>query len=70
MSTATIPAVEAEDIDEIVAVLRWRFRNLVQSGYGLEEAAVLASHPQIDLHEALDLVERGCPPETAVRILV
>jgi len=24
----------------------------------------------VDLHRAIDLVERGCPPETALRILL
>jgi hypothetical protein len=29
----------------------------------------LASRFDVDLHEAISLVERGCPPELAIRIL-
>lgn len=32
-------------------------------------AARLAPDPQYDLHALIELVERGCPPELAVRIL-
>jgi hypothetical protein len=32
-------------------------------------AAELAEHREIDLHVALELVERGCPPELAAQIL-
>jgi hypothetical protein len=31
---------------------------------------VLASHVEIDLHDASALTRRGCPPETALRILL
>ena len=70
MSTATVPLVETSDVDEIVAVLQWRFHRLAESGYGLEQSAVLATHPGIDVQEAIGLLAQGCPPETAVRILV
>jgi hypothetical protein len=70
MDTKIEHKLEASEIDEVVAVLRWRFSRLVRAGYGLEDAAVVAAHPEIDLHEAVSLVERGCRPETAIRILV
>ena len=56
--------VEAEE------VLRWRFDELVRAGYEAGEAMVVASHVEIDLHDAVDLVRRGCPTETALRILL
>ena len=65
-------AVQFELIDGTVseAVLRWRFEELVRSGYDIESASVLASHVEIDLHDASALTRRGCPPETALRILL
>jgi hypothetical protein len=50
--------------------LRWRFEELVRSGYDIGSALVLASHVEIDLHDASALTRRGCPPETALRILL
>lgn len=69
MSTVLAPALETPETDEVLAVLRWRFSQLAEAGFALEDAVILATEPQIDLHEAVGLVERGCPPETAFRIL-
>jgi hypothetical protein len=55
---------------EVEAILRWRFEELVRSGYDVASALVLASHVEIDLHEASALVRRGCPSETALNILL
>jgi len=60
----TISETEAE------AILRWRFDELVRSGYDVSSALVLASHVEIDLHDATALTRRGCPPQTAVDILL
>jgi diacylglycerol kinase family enzyme len=38
-------------------------------GTGNDLAATLAVDREIDLHALLKLVDRGCPPELAVRIL-
>ena len=35
----------------------------------VDDASLLAHHDDVDLHEAVDLVRRGCPPATALRIL-
>ena len=51
-------------------VARWRLEQLVRAGYDETEALVLADLVHIDLHAALDLVGRGCPSDTALRILV
>jgi hypothetical protein len=38
-------------------------------GFPGDDAVALASRFEVDLHEAIALVERGCPPELAIRIL-
>ncbi len=49
---------------------RWRTEELERAGYGQEAAAALASRHDVDLHLAVELVERGCDPELALRILL
>lgn len=56
--------------DEVLRVLRWRFTQLTRVGYLPEQAVILAAAGDIDLHVAIDLVRRGCPPSTALRILL
>jgi hypothetical protein len=51
------------------AVVSWRRRQLVEAGFGAAFADSLARDPQYDLHALIELVEQGCPPELAVRIL-
>ena len=50
-------------------VERWRADALERAGYARDAAAELAARADVDLHHAIELVERGCPPETALRIL-
>lgn len=50
-------------------VARWRRRQLTAAGFGLPLATMLSRDPRWDLHALIELVERGCPPELAVRIL-
>ncbi len=50
-------------------VNRWRREQLVLSGFTLPLAARLARDPGYDLHRLIQLVEQGCAPELAVRIL-
>ncbi|HKO74623.1 MAG TPA: hypothetical protein VJU01_04855 [Gaiellaceae bacterium] len=52
-----------------VEVNRWRREQLVLSGFSLPLAALIAGDPGYDLHRLIQLVEQGCPPELAVRIL-
>jgi len=58
------------DETEAERVVRWRFEELVRSGYDFDAALELAVHSEIDLHLACALVHRGCTPETARRILL
>ena len=60
----TLEAAEAE------AVLRWRLEVLTRAGFDPGKAMILASHVEVDLHAAADLVRRGCPPETAMQIVL
>ena len=65
-------AAQFEDlrIDEAAEVLAWRFDALCRSGFDLDAAAVLAANVEVDLHKAVELVGRGCPPDLAARILL
>ena len=50
-------------------LVRWRREQLVGSGFPFPLAARLAKDSRYDLHALIELVERGCPPALAVRIL-
>jgi hypothetical protein len=52
-----------------VDVQAWRRRRLIEVGFPGAVADVVSSDPRFDLHALLQLVDRGCPPELAVRIL-
>ena len=51
-------------------IARWRAEELERAGYGPDDAVELAGRPYVDLHLAIELIERGCPADTAVRILL
>jgi hypothetical protein len=50
-------------------VLEWRAETLLRAGFAPDAALDLAFSKHVDLHEAVRLVQRGCPPDTALRIL-
>ena len=50
-------------------VARWRRQQLLDSGFPLPLAARIAKDPRYDLHALIELVERGCSCDLAVRIL-
>jgi hypothetical protein len=54
----------------VEAVLRWRFEELVRAGYDAGSALILAGNADVDLHAACRLLARGCPPETALQIVL
>jgi hypothetical protein len=62
--TPVAPLVQADD-----AVVRWRRGRLLDAGCASDLAARLAGDRQIELHAVLDLIEAGCPPVLAARIL-
>ncbi len=51
-------------------VTAWRACELLKAGYEPLVAVDLAEHQEVDLHLALELVERGCSPDLAARILL
>ena len=61
MSTATRAELEAQFV-------AWRRDRLVAAGFPLPVATRLARDPRHDVHSLIELVERGCAPELAVRI--
>jgi hypothetical protein len=65
-------AAQFELLDEAQAqqILSWRFDALTRAGYEASDALVLATRVEVDLHVATDLLTRGCPVSTALRILL
>jgi hypothetical protein len=55
---------------ELERVERWRADALERAGFSADAAGRIAARPDVDLHSAIDLVERGCPPDVALRILL
>jgi hypothetical protein len=47
----------------------WRQQRLVAAGVEAQLATRLVDEALVDLHELLVLLDRGCPPELAARIL-
>jgi hypothetical protein len=66
MSTTELQIVETE----AERVERWRAEALEKVGYDAESARHLAARNDVDLHQAVELVESGCTPELALRILL
>jgi hypothetical protein len=57
-------------VDEREQVDGWRLKELVDAGYPVHLAELLAYNHDVDLHQAVNLVKRlHCSPQTAVRIL-
>jgi hypothetical protein len=50
-------------------VAGWRRSVLERAGFAPSLATALAEDARIDLHDLLNLVDRGCPAELAARIL-
>lgn len=60
----TLIETESERIE------RWRAEELERAGYEPTSAARIAVRHDIDLHRAVDLLGRGCPPDLALKILL
>src|SRR5436190_24019185 len=54
---------------EVTAVSSWRRGLLVRAGFPPALASELANDGRTDVHALLELIDRGCPPELAARIL-
>jgi hypothetical protein len=66
MTVAERSALNESWID---TVREWRLEELLRAGYEVEDATEVAFHLEVDLHQAVDLVRRGCPSATAVQIV-
>ena len=55
--------------DAGAAVEAWRLHVLLQAGYPLRVAERIA-RSDADLHQAVAMLQRGCTPQVAARILV
>jgi hypothetical protein len=58
------------DQSEIERIERWRAEELERAGYEPRVAGRLAVRHEVDLHTAVGLLERGCPPDLALKILL
>jgi hypothetical protein len=58
-----VPAAPAPD------VVAWRAARLTTHGFDAVTARRMARDLRYDLHAAIGLIERGCPPHLAARIL-
>jgi len=50
-------------------VAAWRLHRLLDAGFAPTLGAQLATVPGLDVHALLELVDRGCAPALAARIL-
>jgi len=62
--TTTVGARASSD-----PIVDWRRGRLLHAGFATDLAAHLAEDCGVDLHALLNLVDRGCPPDLAARIL-
>jgi hypothetical protein len=63
-----LATIEVEH-DERGKVESWRLHVLIEAGYPLPLAERIA-RSEVDLHTAVELLGRGCRPETAAEILL
>jgi hypothetical protein len=52
-----------------IDVQAWRRCRLLEAGFPAQLAEAVAADSRFDLHALLQLVDRGCPAELAVRIV-
>jgi hypothetical protein len=50
-------------------LVSWRYQRLRKAGVDAEPAEALSHDCDLDLHALIELIERGCPPVLAARIL-
>jgi hypothetical protein len=65
-----VSTVDVTNRSELEQVVRWRAAELERGGYPPEAAARVAARHDVDLHRAVELLERGCSPELALKILL
>jgi hypothetical protein len=70
MSDMSTTEIEVLPESEEERVISWRAEELMRAGFDGCTAIELALIPHVDLHKAVSLLRHGCPPSTAVRILL
>lgn len=66
----TAAEITLDQNTEAGRVVDWRREELQRAGYDGASAEQLAARVDVDLHVAVDLLRQGCPPETALEILL
>jgi hypothetical protein len=66
----TVEELNRFEEPETAVVVEWRFLQLERSGYTADAAIELATHLEVDLHQAAALAEQGCPDVLALAILL
>ena len=61
--------IQTED-RELEQIRMWRLEVLSEAGYAPSVAAELADRLDVDLHQAVRLLRRGCPVDLAAQILL
>jgi hypothetical protein len=67
MSAAELETLYGTEVDRVE---QWRHEALERAGYDPESALVLAASHDVDLHDAVGLLERGCTIDLALQILL
>ena len=62
MSTTDIAYAETEQ----QRIESWRMEALERAGYDRRASAILACRKDVDLHQAISLLQNGCSPELAL----
>jgi hypothetical protein len=67
-----MPAADLQisEVTERERIEMWRAEALERAGYDPDSAVELATRHDVDLHLAVELLEQGCPVDTALRILL
>jgi hypothetical protein len=67
ISAAEVVVDRAEEAER---VRLWRLEELQRAGYERRMARSLAERSYVDLHLATGLLRKGCPVDTALKILI
>ena len=55
---------------ELERIEHWRTEELERAGYSRRAAGRLAARHDVDLHLAVELLQRVCSPDLAIKILL
>jgi hypothetical protein len=69
-TTLEMPAAQLHTGEETDLIEAWRAEALERAGYPTDSAVEIAGRHDIDLHQAVDLLQAGCSVELALRILL